>query len=102
MYAAFLRDQKALLPPPEQGETSPGGDNVGRLAGDRARLGDGGSSSRSGGGGGGSGAGRGAAVVVGTPVVGAKAPPARQQGSSWEVIQEWIPFFARMEEAAGL
>lgn len=107
MYAAFLKDQKALLPPPENDRASPGDGNVDGLAGDRAGPGHGGGdSSRSGGGAGGGGgvggADRGRAVVIGTSVAGEKATPVRQQGSSWEVIQEWIPLFTQMEQAAEL
>ena len=101
MYAAFLKDQKALLLPPEKDKTSPADQNVDGLAGARTGLGRGDSNS-SGGGGEGGGADRGAAAVVRTSVVSEKARPSRQQGSSWEVIQEWIPLFTRMEEAADL
>lgn len=104
MYAAFLRDQKALLHPPENDKASPGDGNVDGLARDRAGLSHGGGSRRrsGGGGSGGGGAEGGSAVVVGTSVVDEKATPVRQRGSSWEVIQEWVPLFTQMEQAAEL
>ena len=100
MYAAFLKDQKELLFPPEPDKTSPSdapqsGQNVhGQAVGGRAGLGHGGGS---GSGRGGEGGGRG-----GGSKASGKEPPGRQQSNSWNVIQDWIPLFTRMEEAAEL